>query len=291
MAGNRWQDWERYPSSTPIRVEDGITTSKRRGAMASTWWSQRFTTVLESFMLGGRMQRGRRYARTGQTLSFEVRPGQLLGQVQGSRSTPYLVTVDSVRPSDEQWAAVDAAMAARVGFIARLLAGEVPEDLEDAFTAAGVALFPRHWSDLDARCSCPDDANPCKHIAAVLYVFADRLDDDPWLLLAWRGRTREQVLEPLSRLATKSATTASLTTTGRPEAALPPWWPLEPTSNGEATVAGEPTYAMHEPNLLDVSAPDPADAVLRRLAALPVVARRLPAVDHLATAYRAIIDG
>jgi hypothetical protein len=56
-------------------------------------------------------------------------------------------------------------------------------------------------------------------------------------------------------------------------------------------VAGEPTYAIAEPDLLEISAPDPADAVLRRLAALPVVARRQPATEHLAAAYRAIIDG
>ncbi len=286
MADNRWPTWERYPSSTPIRVEDGITTSKRRGAMASTWWSQRFTAVLESFMLGGRMQRGRRYARTGQTLSFEVRPGQLLGQVQGSRSTPYLVTVDSIRPSDEQWAAVDAAMAARVGFIARLLAGEVPEDLEDAFTAAGVALFPRHWSDLDARCSCPDDANPCKHIAAVLYVFADRLDDDPWLLLAWRGRTRAQLLEPLGQYAARAAA-APAAPTDIPDDGLPPWWPLEPRSPGHDTS----TDASDPIDVLAVAAPDPVDAVLRRLDPLAVVARREPVTDHLTSAYRAITDG
>lgn len=288
MADNRWQNWERYPSSTPIRVEDGVTTSKRRGAMASTWWSQRFTTVLESFMLGGRMQRGRRYARTGQTLSFEVRPGQLLGQVQGSRSTPYLVTVDSVRPSDEQWVAVDAAMAARVGFVARLLAGEVPEDLEDAFTAAGVALFPRHWSDLDGRCSCPDDANPCKHIAAVLYVFADRLDDDPWLLLAWRGRTRAQLLEPLGQYASRSKA-ASAPSRAASDDGLPPWWPLEPRSSGH----GASTDASDLPDLIDVlavAAPDPVDAVLRRLDPLAVVARREPVTDHLGPAYRAITD-
>ena len=281
MADNRWQTWERYPSSKPIPVEDGIITSKRRGEMASTWWSQRFTTVLESFMLGGRMQRGRRYARTGQTLSFEVRPGQLLGQVQGSRSTPYLVTVDSVRPSDEQWAAVDAAMAARVGFIARLLAGEVPEDLEDAFAAAGVALFPRHWSDLDARCSCPDDANP--------YLFADRLDSDPWLLLAWRGRTREQLLEPLGQYAARAEAGSAPSSTASDDG-LPPWWPLEPVSSGH-DASTDASDAIDLIDVLAVTAPDPADGVLRRLDPLAVIARREPVTDQLAPAYRAITDG
>ena len=181
----------------PLPAADGLATSKQRGAMAATWWSRRFVDVLESYGLGTRMQRGRRYARAGQVLSFDVQPGIIVAQVQGSRRTPYVVTVAVAQPTAEQWASVDAALASRVGFVARLLAGEVPADLEDVFRDAAVELFPPSWSTLDARCSCPDWENPCKHIAAVLYLFADRLDGDPWLLLAWRGRGRDQLLDPL----------------------------------------------------------------------------------------------
>ncbi|HEX4976430.1 MAG TPA: hypothetical protein VFV40_01065, partial [Nocardioides sp.] len=74
-----WDDpWNRYPESRPIPTADGIATSKQRGAMASTWWSKRFTDVLESYGLGTRMQRGRRYARAGQVLSIDVTPGLLV---------------------------------------------------------------------------------------------------------------------------------------------------------------------------------------------------------------------
>jgi len=192
MAPRRWNDrWQQYPESMPLPAEGGIATSKQRGAMAASWWSRRFVDVLESYGLGTRMQRGRRYARAGQVLSFDVQLGILVAQVQGSRATPYLVTVAAAAPTVEQWARVDAVLGARVGFVARLLAGEVPPDLEDVFRDAAVDLFPTSWSTLDARCSCPDWENPCKHIAAAMYVFADQLDDDPWLLLAWRGRTRD----------------------------------------------------------------------------------------------------
>src|SRR3954449_5635080 len=198
MPRRRWDDpWQRYPASVPLPAEGGLATSRQRGAMAATWWSGRFVEVLESYGLGGRMQRGRRYARKGQVLSLQVDAGTMAAQVQGARRTPYLVTVALPAPTATQWSAIDAAMRAKVGFVARLLAGEVPPDLEDVFDAAGVALFPGRWEELRAKCSCPDWENPCKHIAAVLYVFADQLDTDPWLLLAWRGRTREQVLEPL----------------------------------------------------------------------------------------------
>ncbi|MCS5691741.1 SWIM zinc finger family protein [Cyanobium sp. FGCU-6] len=87
------------------------------------------------------------------------------------------------------WKALEQAMAARLGWTAQLLNGEVPRDLEEPFDAVGVPLFPRRWADLQVRCGCPDDAVPCKHFAAVLYKFAQRLDEDPWLLLAWNAAT------------------------------------------------------------------------------------------------------
>ena len=198
MAQRGWNDpWNRYPESVPLRTDGGIATSKQRGAMAATWWSKRFVEVLESYGLGARMGRGRRYARSGQVMSLDVGSGLLVAQVQGSRRTPYVVTIRAATPSAAQWRKIDEAMRSRVGFAAHLLAGEVPAELESVFGAAKTQLLPSTWAQLDAACSCPDWENPCKHIAAALYVFADRLDGDPWLLLEWRGRTRDQILEPL----------------------------------------------------------------------------------------------
>jgi uncharacterized Zn finger protein len=276
MAKRRWDDrWQRYPESVPIPAQDGLVTSKQRGAMAASWWSRRFVDVLESYGLGARMQRGRRYARAGQVLSFDVHAGMLVAQVQGSRPTPYVVTVAGESPTVEQWARVDAALAARVGFVARLLAGEVPPDLEDVFSDAAVDLFPASWSALDARCSCPDWENPCKHIAAMLYVFADQLDDDPWLLLAWRGRTRDQLLDPL-RARTGTVTPAS-------GSAVAPWWPFADGAQVPVGLRAHPDGALTE-------APDPPDGVLRRLATLDVEVRGAPICDCLVVAYEIVSD-
>ena len=161
------------------------------------------------------MERGRRYARQGQLVSFEVRPGIVLAQVQGSRRAPYVVTITVATVTDTQWAEVERTIASKLSFAAQLLAGEVPPELERVFDDVGVSLLPVRWGDLRAACSCPDDENPCKHIAAVLYVFADQLDDDPWLLLRWRGRTRDQVLRHLADAHDRPAEVA-------------PWWPLLP---------------------------------------------------------------
>src|SRR5680860_536833 len=148
MATRRWDDpWKQYPASKPLAVAGGMTTSKRRGQMADTWWSKRFVDVLESYGLGARMQRGRRYARAGQVLTLDVTAGLIAAQVQGSRSTPYLVTVQAPQPSPQQWQHLTDAFTERVGFVAELLSGEVPTELEDAFAEAEVALFPAAWDD------------------------------------------------------------------------------------------------------------------------------------------------
>jgi uncharacterized Zn finger protein len=232
-----------------------------REPLAEHWWSRRFIDVLEGYGLGARMERGRRYARGGRVLSLEVGAGKLEARVQGSRRTPYRVAVRSVVPTKAQWVSIEAVFAARLGWAARLLAGEVPAELEDGFQQAGVALFPQRWSDLQARCGCPDDEVPCKHIAAVLYMFAQRLDDDPWLLLAWHGRHREALLERLRGAAgTGDSPRSSSAAAGCPEEPLPPWWP--PGLQGLQAQSGPP---MHLSKPLP---PDPPARVLERLGPL-----------------------
>jgi hypothetical protein len=269
MAPTRraWDDrWRTFPASKPIATENGIATRKQRGAMADTWWSTRLVQLLDSYGLGARMQRGRRYARRGQLLSFDVQPSLVIAQVQGSRDTPYVVHVLFTPLTETQWEAVQREIEATLQFSARLLAGEVPAELESVFADAGVSLLPARWSDLRASCSCPDWENPCKHIAAVLYVLADRLDDDPWLLLLWRGRTREEVL-------------AHLGGGGDRRAAVAPWWPLVPGAPRPVD-RGRDSWA-------DV---DPA-AALTRLGPLAVDVRGRAVVDLLALAYDALVEG
>jgi len=272
MPRRGWDDaWQRYPASVPLAAEGGLATSRQRGPMAASWWSRRFTEVLESYGLGARMRRGRRYARMGQVLSLEVRTATIAAQVQGSRRRPYLVTVSLPEPSSRQWKAVDAAMAAKVGFVARLLAGEVPPDLEDVFREAGLALFPDAWDDLRSDCSCPDWENPCKHIAAVLYVFADQLDADPWLVLAWRGRTRDQILEPLR--AARAQPSAE---------EVAPWWPFAP---GAIPALGDGAGIGGDPP----APPDPPHAVLDALAPLAVQVGGVPFDELIRPAYEHIV--
>jgi uncharacterized Zn finger protein len=276
VSFGRKDRWETFAPSKPIAVEGGLATTRERGVIAESWWSKRFVAVLESFGLGGRMQRGRKYARSGQVISLDVAAGVISSKVQGSRATPYEVSIRVTVPTDKQRDQLDTSMQGRVAFVAQLLAGEVPSELEDAFEMAGVSLFPRSWREVISVCSCPDYENPCKHIAAVLYLFADQLDSDPWLLLTWRGRTREELLAHLTQGAE---------TVGSAEIAarVAPWWPLVPgqvKTQIKSTLRADDLIA--EPPIIPI-------AVLARLCDLSLDGSSVPDIaERLADSYRKI---
>ncbi len=182
---------------TPERAAGGLRAKNTRGAFGSSWWGQRWSAVLDSFGWGSRLQRGRTYARGGRVLSLDIKPGHIQSKVRGSQSTPYRVAINLAVLSDAQWAQVLDALAEQALFVAALLAGEMPPEIEAIFKAAGAPLFPQVASDLETSCSCPDFANPCKHIAAVYYILSERFDDDPFLLLHLRGRSKQQLLAAL----------------------------------------------------------------------------------------------
>jgi uncharacterized Zn finger protein len=186
----------------PRRVEGGIKARSTRGVIGESWWSRRFLAVLESFALGTRLTRGRSYARAGQVLALEVAAGAVTASVQGSRPKPYRVTI-GIRPfSEPTWVRIEGLLAAQALYSARLLAGDLPPDLEQVFAAAGAPLFPADLNDLDLRCNCPDFAVPCKHLAATFYLLAEAFDADPFQLLQWRGRGRDSLLTRLRALRT-----------------------------------------------------------------------------------------
>jgi len=195
MTERRW-----YPPSRPRAVEDGLKARTSRGAIGESWWSRRFLDVLESFAMGSRLTRGRTYARKGQVISLEVVPGEVRATVQGSRVKPYRVTIGLAAFPEIVWARAEIALSEQALPSAKLLAGEVPPELEDLFADAGAPLFPRSVNELDQRCTCPDWEVPCKHLAATFYLLAEAFDDDPFLILRWRGRDRDALLSRLREL-------------------------------------------------------------------------------------------
>jgi uncharacterized Zn finger protein len=91
-------------------------------------------------------------------------------------------------------AQVEGALAENAWYAAALLSGEMPDDIEDVFAGLGLTLFPATARELSLDCSCPDGAVPCKHLAATFYLLAESFDDDPFAILAWRGRERGDLL-------------------------------------------------------------------------------------------------
>ncbi|MCA2214612.1 SWIM zinc finger family protein [Jidongwangia harbinensis] len=263
-------DGRYFEGGQPIRVDGGIAVRAKRGKIGEQWWSRRFVDILEQVCDGGRLARGRTYARKGQVIDFVLTPGRVTGQVQGSRPDPYLVTIDIAAYDDAQWTVASQALASQALYRAALLAGDMPHEIVDVFAGLDLPLFP---SALDMRCSCPDWSVPCKHVSAVLYVLAEAFDDDPFLVLAWRGRDREQLLSALR---------------GMPE----PAEEFDPLAVEEEALADRladyysPGISLSRLRERPARVATPPELLLRALDAPPVRVRHIPLVDLLRPAYR-----
>ena len=274
--------WGYFPPSRPIPVEDGIKARTKRGQFGEHWWARRWIEVLESFGWSNRLQRGRTYARKGQVLNIDVRPGWVTARVQGSRRKPYSVRIEIAPLSDRQWERAVDAMAGQALFAAQLLAGEMPPEIERAFEAASVSLFPT-GDDVAMSCSCPDWAVPCKHIAAVYYLLGEEFDRDPFLLFTLRGRTREQVMDVLRA---RRAAGAPPVAEAAPEE--------EPEVRAEPLEADIPRFWKLRESLDDfrvtVAPPVVETALLKRLGPPPFSRRPEAFAGALTLAYAAVTD-
>jgi uncharacterized Zn finger protein len=261
------------PPSKPLPVDDGLKARSTRGAIARTWWSGRFIDVLESIGVGGRLQRGRAYARRGQVMALAVDAGGVTATVQGSRARPYRVRIGLVAYGKAEWAQVTQALADDAWYAAKLLTGEMPRDIEDVFAALGLSLFPAGAGELSMDCTCPDWEVPCKHIAAAFYLLAESFDDDPFGILAWRGRDRDALLDGLSAVRTGRLRA------GRAEQDHT----TVPLTGCLDTYFGPPAGADIPRHVLP---PAPGDALLDRIPAVDLTVRGAPLVDILRPAYR-----
>jgi len=273
-----WRDWE---PSRPLPVKGGIAARSKRGAIGETWWSQRFIELLESFGVGSRLTRGRNYARRGQVVELEVEPGVVLAKVQGSRYTPYRVRIRAKALTEQQWRRVEKAMAAQALPLAKLLAGEMPRDIEDVFASCKLTLFPRTSQELKASCTCPDWENPCKHIAAAYYILAERFDEDPFLIFAWRGRDKDELLKRLR--ARRGAGSAP-----RPPATKP----AQPTPEAVPLADQLDSFWQSSPALADLHisplAGEAPDTLVRQLGPAAVELAGQNLVEILTPAYKTL---
>jgi uncharacterized Zn finger protein len=238
----------------------GEPTLSERAQSEREWWSQRWIDVLESFGWRRRLERARNYVREGRVLALTFDGPKVLAQVQGTAPEPYNVSLGIDPFSEEQWSYVVEELATRAIFAAKLLAGEMPQTIEDAFTASGLSLFPFSKFDIHSTCDCPDPVNPCKHIGAVYYLLGDYFSQDPFILFVLRGRTKQQIIDALRQLRTTAVedaervTAVDITSSRNPPIQLQQFWHYT---------------AQLDPSLVVIAPPPSQENVLDVLGAFP----------------------
>ena len=193
-VAHRSNDDEYADYGRPREAHGGIKAQSRRGDFGQNWWAQRWIDVLDGFDIGSRVARARSYARRGQVLTIEIGNGQVTARVQGSEPQPYRVLIRVAVLDRADWRGVATTLGERPVFAANLIAGRMPDRIEEVFADAGLSLFPTTDADLHTACSCPDWTNPCKHIAAVYLLLGEEFDRDPFLLFRLRGMDRDELL-------------------------------------------------------------------------------------------------
>ena len=242
-------------------------------------------STLDGFGWGGRLARGRAYARNGRVVDIEVSTGHVRARVQDVSPRPYRIEM-AVQPfADQVWDRVIGALARQAIYTAKLLAGDLPAEVVQLCDNAEAYLFPGHPDDIEMRCSCPEWAVPCKHVAAVHYAFAAELDRDPFLLFRLRGRTREELTAALrarrgsfgSLGAAKAAAQADAAATVEPVAEMPEeislarFWAYDPEIDAL-------TFEIHPPEV--------PGAILRLLGSPPGLAMRDDLIASLHDLYQ-----
>jgi uncharacterized Zn finger protein len=258
-------------------------------AAGQTWWGQRWIEALERMApdYALRLARGKTYARAGRTHDLSIHAGVVTAKVTGSRSEPYAIELRVTQLTAAAWQAAIGNMAEKAQFTAELLADQMPRAIDQAFASAGASLFPVRASDLATKCSCPDWANPCKHVAATHYVLGEALDRDPFLLFELRGRTKAQVLQSLraarsGRAVESQATDLPLRPPPTPATALT----LDRLSAADYDVPRAPLPSLQ----LDFEAPVAHAALLQQLGKPAAWSGNDSPADLLAPLVRAAAD-
>ncbi len=160
-----------------------------------TWWGQRWLQSLTNIDHANRIPRGKRYARNGSVSTITVaqhKSGNQIGnhieaRVQGRRAVPYRVQVVTKQLSEKEKNQIVELVQQNAYYLSQLETGSLPPELEQECLDRKISLFPTSWKDLGMHCSCPDWAVPCKHIAAVIYMIANEIDKDPFLIFRLHG--------------------------------------------------------------------------------------------------------
>ena len=185
-------------------TNSGITAIGDDGLGQQPWWVEQWMELINGYRFKKRLERAWGYAREGNVTSIRFEGRRVHARVQGTDEEPYKVKLWLDVLNDEDWGYVLEALTQKARWSAQLLAGIMPSDFERAFAASGKRLFPFKLQEVRSECSCPDKANPCKHISAVYFLMGDRFSEDPFVLFQLRGRNRSKLLEDLAEKRRKA---------------------------------------------------------------------------------------
>lgn len=152
-----------------------------------TWWGKQWLNALSNIDNSNRLPRGKTYANKGAVKDFSVSSKGIEAKVQGSMPRPYRQQLGLAAFTTEEKERIIGCIEENPVLIAELLNRKMPAELNEVLNNAGISLFPKTWKSLTMSCSCPDYAVPCKHLAAVIYVVANEIDRNPFLLFEMRG--------------------------------------------------------------------------------------------------------
>ena len=163
---------------------------KARKKFGETWWGKKWVEILSEFEYDQRMSRGRAYARADRVKNFIISEGKISAVVKGS-SGNYKVNISFRKFGSKDWNKIMQRLNDTPIVLSKLLNNEMPENIKEI---TSYSFIPKSF---DGDCSCPDYANPCKHMAAVFYAVADEIDYDPMILFKLNGMTKDKVLNTL----------------------------------------------------------------------------------------------
>ncbi|MBO6297242.1 MAG: SWIM zinc finger family protein [Lachnospiraceae bacterium] len=201
MKKSYWDTESLYeqPSASQIKRNAGETARKAKAKgtilhpvkvdgrrITHSWWGSAWCENLERYAdYENRLERGRRYLRTGAVVDLQIAKGKVMAKVQGRKKTPYKVEIRISPVNENRMQHIMDVCGDQIDSLERLLEGDFPEELKEVFWEEG-GLFPTP-KEISFNCSCPDWALMCKHVAAVLYGIAVRFDEDPLLFFLLRG--------------------------------------------------------------------------------------------------------
>lgn len=231
------------------------------------WWPARFIRALTA--IGVLLPAEGR----GDVVALEVGAGRVDAEVRDGRSHQVRIGLTAFGKAD--WAAITHALAAKASTTVQLLGGELPRDVEETFKAVRLPLFPSSAREVSLDCTCPDPEVPCGHLNAVFAALVSRVGEDPFTVLALRGRNKEMVLEELKNRLISAE-------------------PLDPADRSPALTEVMDTFFAGGPAPgLGGAAPlhgprTPSDALLNQVPPFAITAGGEDVVELLRPVYRAL---